>query len=134
MFKWLKKLNSWFTLDAEEDSQDKPNLLSQTKDNRESLKEQCKENVELASEKIFEIVHENILRAVEKGESSYSTYIYNFNQDVGGVELKNIGAEVLKEFILNKLKERYSDDFYVSAHVGSGDFSKSLNVYVSWER
>lgn len=134
MFKWLKKLNSWFILDVEEDSQDKHNLLFQTKDNRESLKEQCKENVELASEKIFEIVHENILRAVEKGESSYSTYIYNFNQDVGGVELKNIGAEVLKEFILNKLKELYSDDFYVSAHVSSGDFPKSLNVYVSWER
>lgn len=121
-------------LDVEEDLQDKDSLLEQSKSNRASLKEQCEENVELASEKIFEIVHENILRAVEKGESSYSTYIYNFNQDVGGVELKNIGAEVLKEFILNKLKERYSDDFYVSAHVGSGDFPKSLNVYVSWER
>lgn len=121
-------------LDVEEDLQDKDSLLEQSKSNRESLKEQCKENVELASEKIFEIVHENILSAVEKGESSYSTYIYNFNQDVGGVELNNIEAEVLKEFILNKLKERYSDDFYVSAHIGSGDFHKSLNVYVSWER
>lgn len=121
-------------LDVEEDLQDKDSLLEQSKSNRASLKEQCKENVELASEKIFEIVHENILRAVEKGESSYSTYIYNFNQDVGSVELKNIGAEVLKEFILNKLKERYSDDFYVSTHISSGDFPKSLNVYVSWER
>ena len=134
MFQWLKKLNRWFMLDVEEDLQDKDSLLEQSKSNRESLKEQCKENVELASEKIFEIVHENILRAVEKGELSYSTYIYNFNQDVGGVELKNIEVEVLKEFILNKLKERYSDDFYVSAHISSGDFPKSLNVYVSWER
>lgn len=134
MFQWLKKLNRWFMLDVEEDLQDKDSLLEQSKSNRASLKEQCKENVELASEKIFEIVHENILRAVEKGESSYSTYIYNFNQDVGSVELKNIGAEVLKEFILNKLKERYSDDFYVSTHISSGDFPKSLNVYVSWER
>lgn len=121
-------------LDVKEDLQDKDSLLEQSKSNRASLKEQCRENVELASEKIFEIVHENILRAVEKGESSYSTYIYNFNQDVGGVELKNIEAEVLKEFILNKLKERYSDDFYVSTHISSGDFPKSLNVYVSWER
>ena len=134
MFQWLKKLNRWFMLDVEEDLQDKDSLLEQSKSNRASLKEQCKENVELASEKIFEIVHENILGAVEKGESSYSTYIYNFNQDVGSVELKNIGAEVLKEFILNKLKERYSDDFYVSTHISSGDFPKSLNVYVSWER
>ena len=121
-------------LDVKEDLQDKDSLLEQSKSNRASLKEQYRENVELASEKIFEIVHENILRAVEKGESSYSTYIYNFNQDVGGVELKNIEAEVLKEFILNKLKERYSDDFYVSTHISSGDFPKSLNVYVSWER
>lgn len=134
MFKWLKKLNRWFMLDVKEDLQDKDSLLEQSKSNRASLKEQYRENVELASEKIFEIVHENILRAVEKGESSYSTYIYNFNQDVGGVELKNIEAEVLKEFILNKLKERYSDDFYVSTHISSGDFPKSLNVYVSWER
>ena len=118
----------------EEDSQDKDNLLEQSQLNRASLKEQCRENVELASKKIFEIVHENILREVEKGESSYSTYIYNFNQDVGGVELKNIEAEVLKEFILDKLKERYSDNFYVSTHISSGDFPKSLNVYVSWER
>lgn len=134
MFKWLKKLNSWFTLDVEEDSQGKDSLLEQSKSNRASLKEQCRENVELASEKIFEIVHENILSAVTKGESSYSTYIYNFNKDIGGVELKNIESEVLKEFILNKLKERYSDNFYVSTHISSGDFPKSLNVYVSWER
>lgn len=118
----------------EEDSQDKDNLLEQSKSNRASLKEQCRENVELASEKIFEIVHENILSAVKKGESSYSTYIYNFNKDISGVELKNIEAEVLKEFILDKLKERYSDNFYVSTHISSGDFPKSLNVYVSWER
>lgn len=131
---WLKTLYRWFFLDVKEDSQDKPNLLAQSKDNRASLKEQCRENVELASEKIFEIVHENILGAVAKGESSYSTYIYNFNKDISGVELKNIESEVLKEFILNKLKELYSDNFYVSTHISSGDFPKSLNVYVSWER
>ena len=86
MLKWLKKLNSWFTLDVEEDSQDKPNLLAQAKDNRESLKEQCKDNVEIASEKIFEIVHNNVLSAVKRGESSYLTFIYNFSTVIGGVE------------------------------------------------
>lgn len=132
MFKWLKTLYRWFFLDVEEDSQDKSNLLSQTKDNRESLKEQCKENVELASEKIFEIVHENILRAVEKGDSSHCTFIRNFDTLIGGIELNNIEVEVLEEFILNKLKERYTDYFYVSVNVGSVNFPKSLSIYVSW--
>ena len=90
--------------------------------------------MELASEKIFEIVHENILSAVKKGESSYSTYIYNFSTVISGIELKNIEVEVLEEFILNKLKEIYSDDFYVSAHIGPNNLAKVLNVYVSWER
>lgn len=133
VLKWLKKLNSWFTLDVKEDSQDKPRLSTQAKDNRESLKEQCKDSVELASEKIFEVVHENILEAVKKGESSYLTFIYNFNRDIGGVNLNNIEIEVLEQFILNKLKELYSDYFYVSINVGSGNFSKSLSVYVSWQ-
>jgi len=132
VFKWLKKLNSWFTLDVEEDSQDKPNLLAQAKDNRESLKEQCKESVESASEKIFGAVHQDILRAVKKGDSSHLTFIRNFDTLIGGIELNNIEVEVLEEFILNKLKERYIDSFYVSIYVGSNKFPKSLSVYVSW--
>lgn len=119
-------------LDVEEDLQDKPNLLTQTKDNRKSLKEQCKESVESASDKIFEIVHQNILTAVKKGESSYLTFIYNFSTVIGGVELRNIEVEVLEEFISNKLKELYSDRFYVSAHIGQHNLAKSLSVYVSW--
>lgn len=129
---WLKTLYRWFFLDVKEDSQDKLNLLSQTKDNRESLKAKCKDSVELASEKIFEIVHNNVLEAVKKGESSYLTFIYNFSTVIGGVELRNIEIEVLEEFISNKLKELYSDRFYVSAHIGPYNLAKSLSVYVSW--
>ena len=129
---WLKTLYRWFFSDVKEDSQDKPNLLAQTKDNRESLKEQCKESVESASKKIFEVVHQDILRAVKKGDSSHFTFIRNFDTLIGGIELNNIEVEVLEEFILNKLKERYLDSFYVSIHVGSDKFPKSLSVYVSW--
>ena len=129
---WLKTLYRWFFLDVEEDSQDKDNLLAQTKDNRESLKEQCKESVESASKKIFEVVHQDILRAVKKGDSSHFTFIRNFDTLIGGIELNNIEVEVLEEFILNKLKERYLDSFYVSIHVSSDKFPKSLSVYVSW--
>lgn len=133
MLKWLKKLNSWFTLDVEEDSQGKESLSAQSKDNRKSLKEQCKDNVEIASEKIFEIVHNNVLSAVKRGESSYLTFIYNFSTVIGGVELRNIEIEVLEEFIARKLKELYSDYFYVSAHIGPDNSAKALSVYVSWD-
>ena len=119
-------------LDVEEDSQDKDSLLEQSKSNRTSLKEKCKESVESASEKIFGAVHQDILRAVKKGDSSHFTFIRNFDTLIGGIELNNIEVEVLEEFILNKLKERYLDSFYVSIQVGSNKFPKSLSVYVSW--
>ena len=129
---WLKTLYRWFFLDIKENSHGKSSLSAQAKDNRESLKEHCKESVESASEKIFGAVHQDILRAVKKGDSSHLTFIRNFDTLIGGIELNNIEVEVLEAFTLNKLKERYLDSFYVSIHVGSNKFPKSLSVYVSW--